>query len=78
MNNDQVSYTFGMKLNTRQYENATFTVSLRSDVKDGETLDQAFKRVKDWVEERAERDLVNIRAVYSGDKSSDSEWSNNR
>ncbi len=61
---DQVSYSFGYKCTTRQYENATFNVSLKSDVRDNETPEEAFERVKEFVEERAHRELVSIRGIY--------------
>jgi hypothetical protein len=62
---DQVSYSFGMKLTTRQYENAMFNVSFKSDIREGEDAGSAFSRVKDWVEEKAHRELVEIRRVYA-------------
>ena len=65
---NQVSYSFGMKLSTKQYENATFHVSLTSDIEEGESYDDAFKRAKEWVETKAHKQLVEIRSVYTKDE----------
>lgn len=57
---DRVSYTLGMKLNAGNYSSINFSVSLTSDCADGETPDQALKRVKRFVEKESEKKFLEI------------------
>src|ERR1700761_5892004 len=52
--NDRVSYSFGMKLSLpEKYESVDFHINLSSDVKDGESTESAFLRVKAIVHDQA-------------------------
>ena len=51
---DRVNITFGMKMpGPVEYSSVNFSVSLSSDVKGGETLNEAWERVSKEVDERA-------------------------
>lgn len=53
-NPDRLNVSFGMKLpGPIEYSSVTFNVSYTSDVKAGETLEEAWDRVKQVVDERA-------------------------
>lgn len=60
---DRVSHSFGMKISIGQYSTADFHLSLSSDVKDGETIEEAMDRVKSIVEERAEKEYEEISSL---------------
>lgn len=61
MSGDRISYSFGMKLTTVQYESANFNITYTSDVKSEEELEEAFKRVRAFVHEKAEEEHDGIR-----------------
>ena len=50
-----MSYSFGMKCSLAKYESGDFHFTLTSDVKDGESVEQAFERVKKHVEDESEK-----------------------
>lgn len=65
--NDRVSYSFGMKLSLpAKYESADFHISLTSDVGDGETLNQAFERVRNQVHLKVSQSYEAIRQSETG------------
>ncbi len=68
MENERVSYSFGMKVNLGNYQSADFHVSLSSDVQSNETSVTAYNRVKKEVETFAELAYQEILAKQSGDK----------
>jgi hypothetical protein len=51
---DRITYHFGLKISTAQFENATVGVTLSSTRKKGESLEDCFERVAEWVEEQVE------------------------
>jgi len=54
---DRVNYSFGMKLPwTEQFSSVDFHISYSSDVKEGESPEEAFERVKGFVEEETEKE----------------------
>lgn len=62
---DKVNYSYGMKINMGNYESADFHISLTTDVKEGETLKQAYERAVKFVEREAEvkfNELIEIRS----------------
>lgn len=59
---DRVNYSLGMKMNTGNFSSINFNVSLSSDVKDGETVVQAYQRVKRFVEKESEKKFHEISA----------------
>lgn len=61
---DRLSYSFGLKLNIGNYQSADFHVNYSSDVKDGETIQQAFKRIVKFVEEESEKKYDAIRREF--------------
>jgi len=64
--NDRVSYSFGMKLSTGNYQSSDFHVSMTSDVNTGETSEQAFERVRKEVLQYAQLSHDAIRASETG------------
>ena len=50
---DRVSYSFGLKL-SKNYQTLDFHISHESDVRDGETPDEAHERVRLSVEEKVD------------------------
>jgi hypothetical protein len=60
MENDRVTYHFSMKVGLPNYGSAGFDVGLSSDIRDGETTEQAFKRVKRIVDVQAEGEMNEI------------------
>ena len=65
MENDRVSYSFGMKLSgPGKYESTSFSLTLTSDVKEEETAEEALKRVTSFVEDQADVKLTELRNAY--------------
>lgn len=60
---DRVNYSFGMKIGLGDYSSADFHLSLSSDVRSGETVEEAFERVKTFVEERVEKEYEEIESL---------------
>lgn len=58
---DRINYSFGMKVNLGNYESADFHISLSSDLKEGETEDEAYERVRKFVQDKAEEEFDNLR-----------------
>jgi hypothetical protein len=58
---DRVTYSFGTKLNLGNYESADFHISFSSDVKDGETCESAFNRVKAFVDSESRKAFKEIK-----------------
>jgi len=55
---DRINYTLGMKVpGPEAYSSVSFSVSLTSDVKENETIQEAMDRVKDFVETEVEKDF---------------------
>ena len=52
---DRVSYSYGIKLSDGHYGSRDAHVSYSSDVKEGETKEQAMARVKTFVEQEAKK-----------------------
>jgi hypothetical protein len=50
---DRVSYSFGLKL-SKNYQTLDFHISHESDVRDEETPEQAYDRVRKSVEEKVD------------------------
>jgi len=64
---DRLSYAFGMKLpGAEPYSSIDFHVSLTSDVKEEETSDEAFKRIKDTVEQWSDDEYTRISEIREG------------
>ena len=58
---DRINYSFGMKINTGNYENCSIGISYSSDLKDGETPAKALKRVTKFVEDRIDEKREEIK-----------------
>ncbi len=65
---DVVSYSMNVKLNIGNYQSAGVDVSLQSSVKDDETTEQAFERVKAFVEKQIEQKIAKIMEGRDGSK----------
>ena len=65
---DRVNYSYGMKVNLGNYESADFHMSLSSDVRVGETPEDAMERVKFFVENESEKKFDELREVASARK----------
>ena len=65
---DRVNYSYGMKVNLGNYESADFHMSLSSDVRAGETPEDAMERVKFFVENESEKKFDELREVASARK----------
>jgi hypothetical protein len=52
---DRVSYSFGLKL-SKNFNTLNFNVSHSSDVKEGETADEAYTRVRTSVETKVDEE----------------------
>jgi len=63
---DIVRYEFNVKLNIGNYSSAGVSVSLQSSVKDDETTEQAFDRVKKFVEKQVELKIAKIMEKKNG------------
>jgi len=59
----RVTYSFSMKVGLPNYSSADFHIGLSSDVRDDETPDKAFKRVKEWVESKLEGEMDEIESL---------------
>jgi len=60
-NADRVNYTFGLKINLGNYESATVQASFSSDVKEGETIEEAYKRVQEIVENEVDEKRTQLK-----------------
>jgi len=58
---DRVNYSFGMKIPLGDYKMADFHVNFSSDVKDGETWEQALQRVQVFVERECLKKLKTLK-----------------
>lgn len=63
MAQDRVTYSFSMKIGLPDYSSADFHIGLSSDVKEGESSDKAFARVKKWVESKLEGEVDEIEKI---------------
>lgn len=54
---DRVSLSLGAKLGKPGYSSVDFHISYSSDVKEGETPEQAYRRVQEFVEGKFEAEL---------------------
>jgi hypothetical protein len=63
---DIVRYEFNVKLNIGNYSSAGVSVSLQSAVKDDETAEQAFDRVRKIVEKQVELKIAKIMEKKNG------------
>lgn len=63
---DRVTYSFSMKVGLPNYSSADFHIGLSSDVKEGETAEKAFARVKKWVESKLPGEMEEIETLRSG------------
>jgi len=50
-----VTVSYGMTINTGNYENEKIEVSLEADLTSGITVDQAFERLESWCREKCRR-----------------------
>jgi hypothetical protein len=57
MEQDRLSYSFGVKMNIGNYQSVDFHISYSSDVKEGETPDKALTRIKKYVEAKVEQEV---------------------
>jgi len=53
---DRVSYSFGMKINIGNYQSVDFHLSYSTDVKDGETREDAMERATEFVQAKADKE----------------------
>jgi vacuolar-type H+-ATPase subunit D/Vma8 len=60
MEADRLSYSFGVKVNIGNFQNVDLHISYSSDVKSDESLDNAFKRIKKYVEKRIEAEVEQV------------------
>ena len=66
---DRISYSFNAKVNIGNYESLGFEVSYETDVKEGENPSQTLKRVKYFVEKKAEEQMDEFRTLKPAAKS---------
>ena len=52
MPSDRVKYSFGLTVNTGNYNSARFDVEYETDVQSDETPEEALKRAQEFVEEK--------------------------
>jgi hypothetical protein len=52
---DRISYAMGIKVNLGNYESADVHISFSTDVKSGETKEQALKRAAKFVENEIDK-----------------------
>lgn len=64
MEQDRVSYSFGRKISTAKFETADVHISYSSDVKEGETPDEALERLAEFVEKKVMDKCDEIRDVF--------------
>lgn len=57
---DEIALGAGFKRNTRGYDNVTINVWYKSSVRDSETPQQAYDRVKDFVEAQLKTEASEI------------------
>ena len=60
---DRIKYNFNVKIGLPNYSSAGFDVGMDSDVREDETPEKAFRRVKKLVEAIAEKEADEIRAA---------------
>jgi len=65
---DRVSYSFNVKIGLPKFSSVGFDVGMESDVREGETTEKAFRRVKRFVEDLAGKETDEIRANYKIDE----------
>jgi hypothetical protein len=61
---DRVSYSFGRKINTAKYETADIHISFSTDVRKGETTEDALERAVEFVEQKVLDKCDEIRDAY--------------
>lgn len=58
---DRISYSYGLKLpGAEEFSSINVNLSISSDVRQGETADQAMARARDFVHTQCEKDLNDI------------------
>ena len=65
--NDRVNYSMGMKLNIGNYQSVDVHASMSSDVKDGESWNQAYLRCMTFIEEKLEKKREEIIGAVDGE-----------
>lgn len=58
---DRVTYSFGLTINTGNYESVRVDVTMASDVEGNETFDEAYERVKSVVQDKVEEEHDDIK-----------------
>lgn len=61
---DRISYSFGRKISTAQYESADVHISLSTDLREGETVEKAIQRAAKIVETEVLDKCDEIRSAY--------------
>jgi len=64
MTPDRVNYTFGMKINIGNYQSVDLHSSFSSDIKDGETPEEAYQRVVEFVESSISPKIDEVKEIY--------------
>jgi hypothetical protein len=64
---DRINFTMGFKLGGPEYSSANASVSFSSDVRPDETPDQAFARVRAFVEKKCEKEVANVESGFGRD-----------
>lgn len=74
---DRINYTFGTKVNMGNYESVNIQVSLTSDVKKGESREDALTRISLFVETEVEERRDALKGGQEdGDDEFESEFKN--
>ena len=63
MTTDRVTYGLSMKINMGNYENADVHASMSTDLKDGETVEDAYKRAVAYVEAQVEKKYSEVKEL---------------
>lgn len=57
---DRISVYFGRKIQVKQYEPVDINVGYTSDVSDDESLEQAYKRISNFVKLQVKKESIEI------------------
>lgn len=58
---DKVRYSFGVTINIGNYENVKISIARETEVEDGETPAMALERLKEWVQEEADKEIADAK-----------------
>jgi len=61
---DRINYSFGVKINTGNYENCSISISYSSDLGVDETPAMALKRISKFVESRLDEKREEIKSEH--------------